>query len=94
MPCTNCGACCVFLLFNTDIKIDTAWLEARHGRLDSSSRAVLFPNVCKNYDEKTKKCKIYENRPVSCRNFKPYSRECIICRKSIGLNGFTGQTQL
>jgi Fe-S-cluster containining protein len=83
MICENCGVCCTQILFHASGKIDMAWLAARKGRL--VGQAILFPNVCENYDEKTKRCKIYENRPLSCRAFKVYSRECLLCRESAGI---------
>ena len=87
MNCENCGACCTQILFHASGKIDMAWLTARHGRL--VGQAIIFPNLCLNYDAETKRCKIYENRPFSCRAFKIYCKECLLCRKAQGLNGFS-----
>jgi Fe-S-cluster containining protein len=78
--CENCGACCELLIFHASGNIDAAWLAARSGRL--SGQAVLFPQVCKFYDVETKKCKIYENRPDSCRLFKVGGLDCLLCRRT------------
>lgn len=87
MTCENCGACCEVILLRASGKIDAAWLASRNGRL--VGQAVIFPNICLNYDVETKKCKIYENRPLSCKAFKIFSPDCISCRKAQELKGFT-----
>jgi Fe-S-cluster containining protein len=39
--------------------------------------------TCKNFDKQTKKCMIYEKRPVMCRTFPDHDGQDQPCHKSI-----------
>jgi hypothetical protein len=54
-PCTECGACCARVT-GPPLPI---WQE----------RGWLTPSgACKHYDARTKRCLIYEERPIECRD--------------------------
>jgi len=80
--CEDCGACCTRIILLHTGEIDKAWVEVHGGKIDGPN--IILPIKCEMYDEKTKKCKNYENRPVSCQKFKPISPACLLCRKMEG----------
>jgi hypothetical protein len=76
MQCSRCGKCCEkteMLLSNADIQLlkelgypfeDFAFYDKK-----GFARLKNRKGYCVFYDSKTKKCKIYKNRPLGCRIF-------------------------
>ena len=86
MACSRCGICCLkteMPLSKKDIKI----LMEKGYEIEFFSQLnyegyVLLRNIdghCVFFDEKNKKCKIYDNRPMGCRLYP------IIYDESIGV---------
>jgi Fe-S-cluster containining protein len=81
ITCANCQACCcrleVMLITETGVPaeyIDTdRWGGQIMHRLDDGWCAAL--------DRDTLMCKIYENRPLICREFEMGEYECVAERK-------------
>jgi len=79
--CNKCGACCK--LFNLTIKItdelrdfyNTIWGEFVDSPdlyikiRDDNKMDIIFGIRCRSFDTKKNKCKIYENRPKTCRDY-------------------------
>jgi len=83
MNCDGCGACCQFIFFGS-IDADAQRWFLLHGFKIIEGQAVLDA-PCSQYDEETKKCKIYESRPAICRNTEPGDQICMWCRKYRGI---------
>lgn len=73
MSCKKCGSCCrVARIFQLMDEEERKWWEL-HGKTPIKARTseevyyIDFPLVCKELDGS--KCKIYENRPIPCREF-------------------------
>lgn len=84
MPCRTdiCkGACCRFLVFNFDKRLDDdiknflnlhgvqvveVWATKFHRRILKT--LIQVPVPCRQFDEVTCQCKIYEKRPNNCKN--------------------------
>ena len=80
MNCENCGACCRIIMFNA--AIPTEWARAR-GLEILKNGVVVIPFVCPSFDKETGKCRIYENRPDFCKNFKVGGPNCLLCRRAV-----------
>ncbi|NMC64297.1 MAG: YkgJ family cysteine cluster protein [SAR324 cluster bacterium] len=89
--CLKCGACChCFPIFasRSDAKREPRikefgkelqpWLATKKWRYQL--HPLPFLNGCAFLDENNK-CRIYQTRPLNCRNFKPGGFQCIEARK-------------
>ena len=79
MDCTDCGACCV------DQYIYLTEEEARAAPPDEVQGRFLrkIDGHCIRFDQLTRKCKDYENRPTVCRKFTPGCQDCVLMRLSV-----------
>lgn len=48
------------------------------GSVDEIAEAGLNFYTCAHWDEETRRCTNYENRPVMCRDY-PYAQNCVHC---------------
>lgn len=88
LDCKSCGACCCF---------KWSWPVLRRDRSDATRipaemqredypLMVTTDNRCIALEGKVGDkvcCKVYNDRPNSCRNFKPGSELCLEARKKI-----------
>jgi uncharacterized protein len=79
--CANCQACCcrleVMLITDTGVPQRYIEFDAWGGQV----MARLDDGWCAALDRETLMCKIYENRPLICREFEMGESECIAERK-------------
>jgi Fe-S-cluster containining protein len=61
-PCTACGACCTSISQIPRALADTDLLVGTLGNLKDRG-----DGTCVHYDEDTKRCRIYEGRPLVCQ---------------------------
>ena len=67
--CKNCGLCCYIQLV-VEVegkKFIPAAFTVEGG--DPNEQRYLSLQVCESFDQKTRKCKDYENRPEACRRY-------------------------
>jgi Fe-S-cluster containining protein len=74
MRCSNCGICCAeteMLLATKDIKrLENRGFSRNYfAEIDKEGYAVLRNQngYCVFYDLKTRRCSVYDNRPLGCR---------------------------
>lgn len=72
--CKKCGNCCTEL--EIDLRDEDAededfirWVELHGITFNKEEESVVIPLKCKMLD-KNNKCRIYENRPKVCRDWK------------------------
>lgn len=67
--CRSCGLCCHIqpIISIGNLKFIPV-VEKLEG-IDEIDKEMLALQVCENLDTETKKCKIYETRPLVCRKF-------------------------
>lgn len=82
MDCLNCGACCKFTLLHHPFSLSE--LEELR-EIKKIGDVAFLPTPCKYFNQETKKCEIYENRPTACMNFCPGGLTCLLCRKAAGI---------
>jgi Fe-S-cluster containining protein len=79
--CKACkGACCKTVIIPLTISphLDAEWLAAR-GRITPDGQWVLETH-CKHLDQQGR-CKIYETRPRSCREYTVNGKSCLLTRQ-------------
>ena len=66
--CRACGLCCHLrpIISIGNLKFVPV---AENLNIDETDKEMLSLQVCENLDVNTKKCKIYETRPLACRKF-------------------------
>jgi Fe-S-cluster containining protein len=68
--CMGCGDCCTMLNFKVIPESrDNDFSLAHYGKLENVPSTVLVAHNCQHLDLETKKCKVYKNRPKTCRDF-------------------------
>lgn len=82
MDCHNCGACCKYVLQNTNLP-PTELDKLRN--MQKFYNVMFIPCACKHFDKTTKTCLIYNDRPDACKNFKVGGLTCLLCRKADGI---------
>ena len=74
--CKGCGACCSGLFVelcdtdNVSTKYTEPYDDVRIMRQHKDTSSIAF-------DRKTRTCRIYRNRPLSCRDFERGSNACL-----------------
>jgi Fe-S-cluster containining protein len=96
LDCLSCGACCREAYHAVEVgprdpvrRFQPGWLVQRDGRWQV--RRVPVPgspipgaNRCACLGDDYR-CAIYDERPRTCRDFTPYSRNCREARLRVGL---------
>ncbi|WP_051440304.1 MULTISPECIES: YkgJ family cysteine cluster protein [unclassified Pseudoalteromonas] len=85
VTCANCQACCCQL--EVRIVTDTG-VPFRYIDYDKWGSEVMKrgdDGWCEALDRNTLMCSIYENRPLTCREFEMASGECITERELAGI---------
>jgi uncharacterized protein len=79
--CANCLACCCRLevMLITDTGVPDRYIDV--DEWGGQVMARLDDGWCAALDRTTLMCKIYENRPLICREFEMGKSECITERK-------------
>ena len=74
VSCQNCEACCCRLevMLFTDTGVPDRYIEEREGEVPVMHR--LEDGWCAALDRNTMMCRIYEVRPLICREFEMGSR--------------------
>ena len=68
--CIKCGNCCTALLPVSKAEIKTLQKYVKKHRIQKENHAeVDLDLTCPFYDTKKKLCKVYEVRPMICRDF-------------------------
>lgn len=79
--CSGCGECCTHVVFAVPTlgEDDKKYYEYHKVEMfDNGGKTYLkITCPCGHYDKKTKKCKIYDERPNACRRF-PWNEESLI----------------
>jgi len=77
VSCANCEACCcrleVMLISETGVPESYIAIDKWGGRV----MARLDDGWCAALDRNSMRCKIYEQRPMICRDFEMGEEECI-----------------
>jgi len=80
VTCASCEACCcrleVILITDTGVPDHYTDIDQWGGRV----MARLDDGWCAALDRNTLLCRIYEKRPLVCRDFETGSAECIVER--------------
>ena len=96
LDCLSCGVCCTYNRVVLEKEDYQRWRKA--GRIDLGGRAytrtsngkvvlrLTRAQACVHLDEHSKKCAIYELRPLNCRAFPVASEPCLSAREeSLGV---------
>jgi Fe-S-cluster containining protein len=85
VSCSNCQACCCQLEVRivTDTGVPFQYIEFDKWGSEVMKRAD--DGWCQALDRNTLMCRIYENRPLTCREFEMASDECIVEREIAGI---------
>lgn len=72
--CSSCGECCGDMLHLSKKEISTIHKYVKENNIKATLSkhncfVSTFDNTCPFRDEKERKCKIYEVRPLICRKF-------------------------
>ena len=105
-PCLSCGACCAF--YRVSFHWSETMAESHGVPLELTKSSSLHKSVMNGTNEikpscvallgvvgKSTSCSIYENRPSTCRTFKPSyedgmrNQHCESARESKGLEVLT-----
>lgn len=69
MKCTKCGLCCLIQVKLTVEGKQFIPMSFTLEDIDDGQKKYLALQVCESFNQKTRKCADYENRPPSCRSF-------------------------
>ena len=85
ITCTNCQACCCQLEVRivTDTGVPFQYID--YDKWGSEVMKRGDDGWCQALDRNTLMCTIYENRPLTCREFEMASGECITERELAGI---------
>lgn len=85
ITCANCQACCCQLEVRiiTDTGVPFQYID--YDKWDSEVMKRGDDGWCQALDRNTLMCTIYENRPLTCREFEMASDECITEREIAGI---------
>ncbi|MCU7800546.1 MAG: YkgJ family cysteine cluster protein [gamma proteobacterium symbiont of Lucinoma myriamae] len=77
VTCANCDACCCRLevMLISDTGVPERFIE--FDKWGGMTMARLDDGWCSALDRNTMMCKIYEKRPLICREFKMGDADCI-----------------
>lgn len=84
VTCVDCEACCCRLevMLITDTGVPDNFIET--DKWGGMTMARLADGWCSALDRNTMLCKIYDNRPLNCREFEMGEYECIYERIAQG----------
>ena len=85
VTCANCQACCCQLEVRivSDTGVPFQYIDYDKWGCEVMKRAD--DGWCEALDRNTLMCTIYENRPLTCREFEMASNECITEREIAGI---------
>ncbi|WP_372763500.1 YkgJ family cysteine cluster protein [Pseudoalteromonas sp.] len=85
ITCANCQACCCQLEVRivTDTGVPFQFID--YDKWGSEVMKRGDDGWCQALDRNTLMCTIYENRPLTCREFEMASNECITERELAGI---------
>lgn len=85
VTCANCQACCCQLEVRivTDTGVPFQYID--YDKWGSEVMKRADDGWCQALDRNTLMCTIYENRPLTCREFEMASNECITEREIAGI---------
>ncbi|MBQ4833580.1 YkgJ family cysteine cluster protein [Pseudoalteromonas sp. MMG010] len=85
VSCSNCQACCCQLEVRiiTDTGVPFQYID--YDKWGSEVMKRADDGWCMALDRNTLMCSIYENRPLTCREFEMASNECITEREIAGI---------
>ncbi|MDA8939497.1 YkgJ family cysteine cluster protein [Pseudoalteromonas marina] len=85
VTCANCQACCCQLEVRivTDTSVPFQYID--YDKWGSEVMKRGDDGWCQALDRNTLMCTIYENRPLTCREFEMASNECITEREIAGI---------
>ncbi|WP_341219372.1 YkgJ family cysteine cluster protein [uncultured Pseudoalteromonas sp.] len=85
VTCANCQACCCQLEVRivTDTGVPFQYIDCDKWGSEVMKRGD--DGWCQGLDRNTLMCTIYENRPLTCREFEMASNECITEREIAGI---------
>jgi len=93
LECGPCGACCRegFHVVEVDeedpfVRVHGSMLERTHGRLQLPRVDGRCLPLRGDGVEEPFTCALYEDRPVSCRDFERGGESCLIARRRVGLS--------
>jgi Fe-S-cluster containining protein len=106
-PCAGCGACCRHMVWVPFCgEVDPEWQQLKRERPDLAAgiefdRKMRMTNrdearedyPCLWLDRETGRCRHYEYRPITCREFEPGSRDCAEARAKYGLAPLPAETR-
>lgn len=79
--CISCGKCCMDFTvpLNSDdvIRIDKNYIQCEKNMTCMKRKKYKNHYVCVCLDTNEMKCIIYEDRPLTCKNFEYHSRRCL-----------------
>jgi uncharacterized protein len=83
ISCTNCEACCCRLevLLISDTGVPRHFIEI--DQWGGMTMKRLGDGWCAALDRNTMKCRIYEKRPLICREFETGEYECLVERAAL-----------
>ncbi|MEH6824856.1 MAG: YkgJ family cysteine cluster protein [Motiliproteus sp.] len=77
VTCSSCEACCCRLpvMLITDTGVPERYIETSFSGGDTMAR--LDDGWCAALDRNSMRCRIYQNRPLICREFEMGDYECV-----------------
>lgn len=86
MSCDNCGACCIGTL--VELRFGDMIPPELTEEIEGKTYLRRIDGHCILLDMETRRCKDYEHRPVTCRNFERGGGTCGYFRHRAGMKAF------